>query len=167
MFLLSCALFQEESTLQRLEKEIAAVVEKVRPSVVRVESNDLIFSGIVYTKEGHVLTDASGVEHTGEIRVLVGDRAYPAERVDSDRRTGVAVLKISAKELAPSAAPSSSAAGSTRTCCRWTRTCTPATAAPLCRIRPAAAWASSIRPAPPRAGSGKRRPRPSPSPRPG
>src|SRR6185436_3415974 len=103
MFLLSCALFQEESTLQRLEKEIAAVVEKVRPSVVRVESNDLIFSGIVYTKEGHVLTDASGVEQTGEIRVLVGDRAYPAERVDSDRRTGVAVLKISAKELRPAA----------------------------------------------------------------
>lgn len=92
---------QEESTLQKLEKEVAAVVERIRPSVVRVHADDLTFSGVVYSREGHVVTDASGLEHAGEIRVTVGDKAYVADRIAADKRTGVAVLKISAKGLTP------------------------------------------------------------------
>lgn len=92
---------REESTLQKLEKDISAVVEKVRPSVVRIRADDLNFSGVIYSREGHVVTEASGVEQAGEIRVLVGERLYAADRVDADRRTGVAVLKIVAKELMP------------------------------------------------------------------
>lgn len=94
---------KEETTLQKLEKEISAIVEKVRPSVVRVQADDLTFSGVVYSKEGHVVTDASGVDRAAEIRVTVGARSYSAERVDADRRTGVAVLKIAARELMPAA----------------------------------------------------------------
>jgi S1-C subfamily serine protease len=101
LLLIALSLSQEETTLQKLEKEISAVVEKVRPSVVRIQSDHLTFSGVVYSKDGHVLTDASGVEQAAEIHVLVGDRTYAAERVDADKRTGVAVLKISAKELKP------------------------------------------------------------------
>jgi len=91
----------EESTLRKLEKEISAVVEKVRPSVVKVQADDLHFSGVIYTKDGHVITDASGIDQAVEIKVTVGDRAYAADRVDADRRTGIAVLKIGAKELMP------------------------------------------------------------------
>lgn len=94
---------REESTLQKLEKEISAVVEKVRPSVVKVQADELTFSGVVYSKEGHVVTDASGIDQAAEIRVTVGDRSYAADRVDADRRTGIAVLKIAAKELLPAA----------------------------------------------------------------
>jgi S1-C subfamily serine protease len=104
LLLTSCLLPQEskeESTLQKLDKEIHAVVEKVRPSVVRVYANDLTFSGVIYTKEGHVITDASGLEQATEIRVSVGERSYAADRMDADTRTGIAVLKITAKDLLP------------------------------------------------------------------
>ena len=91
----------EESTLRKLEKEISAVVEKVRPSVVKVQADELMFSGVIYTKDGHVVTDASGIDHAVEIKVTVGERSYVADRVDADRRTGIAVIKIGAKELMP------------------------------------------------------------------
>jgi len=97
------ALGQEESTLQKLEKDISAVVEKVRPSVVRVHADEFTFSGVIYSKDGHIVTDASGVEHAGDIRISVGDKAYAAEKMDADKRTGVAVLKISARGLRPAA----------------------------------------------------------------
>jgi S1-C subfamily serine protease len=90
---------QEESTLQKLEKETSAVVEKIRPSVVRIVADELNFSGVIYTPEGHVITDASGLDHAVEIRVSVGDKSYAAERLDADRCTGIAVLKITAPGL--------------------------------------------------------------------
>ena len=92
---------QEESTLQKLEKEVSAVVEKIRPSVVRIHADELTFSGVVYSAEGHILTDASGLERAAEIRVLVGEKSYAADRVAADARTGVAVLKIAARGLTP------------------------------------------------------------------
>jgi len=95
---LSC---QEESTLQKLDKEISAIREKVRSSVVRVQADDLNLSGVIYSKEGHVVTDASAVEQARELRVMVGDRVYSADRANADKRTGIAVLKIGAKELTP------------------------------------------------------------------
>ncbi len=106
----------EESTLRRLERDITAVVERVRPSVVQVtarfdvvpslKTEPLAFSGVVYSRDGYVVTDASAVESTSEqiaseIEVRVGDRVYAAEHVSSDRRTGVAVLRIAAKDLTP------------------------------------------------------------------
>lgn len=97
------ALGQEESTLQRLEKEITAVVEKVRPSVVQIHADELTCSGVIYSKEGHVVTDASAVERAVEIKVSIGDKAYVAEKLDADKRTGVAVLKVAARGLHPAA----------------------------------------------------------------
>jgi S1-C subfamily serine protease len=105
---------QEESTLQKLDKDVSAVAEKVRTSVVRVQADDLNLSGVIYSKEGHVVTDASGIEQARELRVLVGERAYSADRVNADRRTGIAVLKIGAKELTPATvSPESCKTGST------------------------------------------------------
>ena len=102
-----------ETTLQRLEREVAALVEKVRPSVVQVTSvfvvspadavESLTFSGVIYTAEGHVVTDATGVDRAFEIRVRCGERQWAARHVGSDRRTGVAVLKIEAPGLTPAA----------------------------------------------------------------
>lgn len=92
---------KEESTLQKLEKEISGIVEKVRPSVVRVQADTRHFSGVVYTREGHVVTEATAVDQASELRITVGERSYVAERLDADRRTGIAVLKISARELSP------------------------------------------------------------------
>jgi S1-C subfamily serine protease len=105
LLLLLCSSFQnkekEESTLQKLDKEVPAIVEKVRASVVRVHVDDLTFSGVVYSKEGHIVTDASGIEQGNELRVSLGEHTFSADRVSADKRTGVAVIKIAAKELTP------------------------------------------------------------------
>jgi S1-C subfamily serine protease len=102
---------KEETTLQKLEREVAAVVERVRPSVVRVSAafsvepgktvETLLLSGLVWSAEGHVVTDASGVERASELRVLAAGRTFAARHLASDRRNGVAVLKIEAKGLVP------------------------------------------------------------------
>jgi len=92
---------QEESTLQKLEKEVSAVVEKLRCSVVRIQADQLSFSGVIYSPEGYVITDASGLDHAREIKVSIGEKVYVAERLDADRRTGVAVVKIAATGLKP------------------------------------------------------------------
>ncbi len=105
-------LLQEESALRRLEREIQEVLDKVRPSVVQVTSvlslesgqpvEELTFSGVVYSKEGHVVTAASGVEQASEIRVVgPGGRSARARHLASDRRTGVAVLRIDLAGLVP------------------------------------------------------------------
>lgn len=92
---------KEESTLQKLEKEISAIVEKVKPSVVRIQADARNFSGVIYSKDGHVITEATAVDQAAELHVTAGDHSYVAEKVDADRRTGIAVLKISARGLAP------------------------------------------------------------------
>jgi S1-C subfamily serine protease len=102
---------KEPSTLEKLEREILAVVERVRPSVVQVTAafsveqgkplETLVLSGVVYSEDGHIVTDASGVEKAGELRVTVLGRTHRARHVASDRRTGVAVLKVEAKGLKP------------------------------------------------------------------
>ncbi len=97
----------EESTLRRMEREVTSIVEKVRPWLAQVTvtfeapegREPLGFSGVVYSKDGHVVTDAGGVEAASEIRVSVGDRVFAARHVASDRRTGVAVLKVGAEGL--------------------------------------------------------------------
>ena len=108
------ALLQDESALQRLEREVQQVLDKVRPSVVQVTSvfsleagqpvEELTFSGVVYSKDGHVVTAASGVEQASEIRVVAaGGRTARARHVASDRRSGVAVLRIDLAGLVPAA----------------------------------------------------------------
>lgn len=105
---------KEESTLQKIEREVAAIVEKVRPSVVQVTSvfvpgqgpqDSLNFSGVIYSRDGHIVTDASGLENASEIRVSVGARTVKADHVASDKRTGVAVLRVALKDLPAAALP--------------------------------------------------------------
>ncbi len=110
LFLCLLAVPQEESTLRKIDREVTSIVEKVRPSVVQVTAvllpnETLSFSGVVFTKEGHIVTDATGIESASELRVTVGSRTFAAEPVGSDRRTGVAVLKIDAAGLVPAALP--------------------------------------------------------------
>ena len=106
---------QEESTLQKIDREVTSIVEKVRPSVVQVtavfsvggpqEVASLTLSGVVWSRDGHIVTDASGIESAAEIRVAVGSKTFKAIPVASDLRTGVAVIKIEADGLSPAAVP--------------------------------------------------------------
>jgi S1-C subfamily serine protease len=102
---------QDDSSLLKMEKEIQVVLEKVRPSVALVTAvfklesgqtvEELTFSGVVYSKEGHVVTDASGVDQASEIHVRAGGQVGKAKHVASDRRTGVAVLRVDLPNLVP------------------------------------------------------------------
>lgn len=106
-------LAQDESPLRRMEREIQAVLEKVRPSVVHVTAvfslesgqpvEELGCSGVVYSADGHIVTDAGAVDQASELRVQVGGRRCAARHLASDRRTGVAVLRIDLPGLAPAA----------------------------------------------------------------
>jgi S1-C subfamily serine protease len=104
-------LLQDDYSLQKMEKEIQAVLDKVRPSVALVTAvfklesgqtvEELTFSGVVYSKDGHVVTDAGGVEQASEIHVRAGGQVGRAKHVASDKRTGVAVLRVDLPNLVP------------------------------------------------------------------
>ena len=113
-FIVCLVLLQEDSALRRVQREIQDVLDKVRPSVVQVTAvfslesgqpvEELSFSGVVYSKDGHVVTDAGGVDQASEIRVVApGGRAAKARHLASDRRTGVAVLRVELAGLVPAA----------------------------------------------------------------
>ena len=111
VLLLLLGTIQAESELRKREREIQEVLDKVRPSVALVTAifkldsgqvvEELSFSGVVYSKEGHVVTDASGVHQASELHVRAGGRGAPAEHVASDRRSGVAVLRVRLPDLVP------------------------------------------------------------------
>ncbi|MBI2898898.1 MAG: trypsin-like peptidase domain-containing protein [Planctomycetes bacterium] len=114
-FLLILLLPQEDRLLERLEREIADVVRKVRPSVVSIEartpwrpelrieiSRTLRLSGVVYRKDGYVLTDAGATAGADRIRVTLWDgRTLDAKLVGSDARSGIAVLRVDSADLVP------------------------------------------------------------------
>lgn len=109
---------QEETLLEKLDREIAGVVKKVRPSVVSVVarftvrpdpklyvSQTLNLSGIVYRQDGYVVTDGRALEAAGSIRVTTGDgRTLEAKLIAVDAKTGIAVLRVEAGDLVPAEA---------------------------------------------------------------
>lgn len=106
---------QEETLLEKLDREIAGVVKRVRPSVVSVVarftvrpdpklylSQTLHLSGIVYRKDGYIVTDGRALEDADSIRVTTGDgRTLEAKLVAADVRTGLAVLWVEVGDLVP------------------------------------------------------------------
>ncbi len=99
---------QDEGLLEKLEREISAVVRKVRPSVVSLEirtsesGRTIQLSGVVYRREGFLLTDAGAVSGAQSIRVTLGDgRTLESKVIGADAKTGVAVLRVGAADLVP------------------------------------------------------------------
>lgn len=98
-------------------REIAGVVEKVLPSVVVVRTEAIHYqiardslwgflysiprrlagqgSGVIISREGHVLTCNHVIHNAGEIEVVLHDGTlYPAKLVGRDESADLAVLKI-------------------------------------------------------------------------
>jgi S1-C subfamily serine protease len=116
LFLLSNPQGSAESTLERIEREVAAVVEKARPSVVQVvaqlgdaqfqshiaQPRSIRFTGIVISADGHILSDLGGVEGARSFEVILHDgRRLEAKWKAYDRPTAVALLRIDARGLQP------------------------------------------------------------------
>jgi S1-C subfamily serine protease len=95
---------------------LAPVVEKIRPSTVQVMTKvqvpfnlagmgqgtvpQGIGTGVIYDKEGYVLTNAHVIEGATETQVAMSNgEIRPAKIVGSDPRTDLAVLQISGSSL--------------------------------------------------------------------
>lgn len=91
------------SDLLSLSQSIASLVERLAPSVVRVEARRRRgATGIVWSTEGHVLTTSHSVENEGQIQVSLPEgRSVPAELVGRDPSTDLALLKTEATGLTP------------------------------------------------------------------
>jgi serine protease DegQ len=91
------------SDLLSLSQSISSLVERLAPSVVRVEARRRRgATGIVWSNEGHILTTHHSVEHEGQIQISLPEgRTAPAELVGRDPSTDLALLKTEATGLAP------------------------------------------------------------------
>ncbi|MDQ3622745.1 MAG: trypsin-like peptidase domain-containing protein, partial [Verrucomicrobiota bacterium] len=109
--------------LSALDEETSRLVEAVVPSVVSVTSarrvrmvdpfqrlfgprreqlRTALGSGVIISKEGHILTNRHVIEEMEATRVQLSDgRILPAELIGSDPETDIAVLKVSAPKLEP------------------------------------------------------------------
>ena len=82
-----------------VDKELAAVVASVRPSVVKVSTRSGSGSGVIAQVDSAgnalIVTNHHVIEDGGEVTVIVGDtNRFPAVVLSSDRRKDLAVLKI-------------------------------------------------------------------------
>jgi len=89
------------NSVQTLSNDLAALVEAIGPSVVRVEARRRAGSGAVWAPDGIIVTANHVIEREEGINVgLPGGDAVPASLVGRDPRTDVAVLRAQATGLA-------------------------------------------------------------------
>jgi S1-C subfamily serine protease len=85
-----------------LQQQLVSVVQKVAPSVVQIETSDGLGSGVVFDKQGHIVTNAHVVEGATQVQVtLANGRRYLGRVVDAFAPNDLAVVKIAAPNLRP------------------------------------------------------------------
>src|SRR3954463_15202601 len=95
----------DDRLLDSYSKTIAAVVNRVAPSVVniRVAAEDGRAgggSGFVIARDGFILTNSHVVHGARELEVTLHDgRVYPAELIGTDPDTDLGVIRIDAPDL--------------------------------------------------------------------
>jgi S1-C subfamily serine protease len=87
--------------LVSLSSELAGVVERVAPSVVRVEDGSrLTATGIVWSADGLILSTSHGVERDEDLAIELGDGTrHAASLVGRDPDIDLAVLRVAASAL--------------------------------------------------------------------
>src|SRR5579871_7003815 len=87
--------------LRSLSSELASVVERVAPSVVRVDDGSrLTATGIIWSADGLVATTSHGVERDENLAVERADGTrLPATLVGRDPDTDLALLRVNASGL--------------------------------------------------------------------
>jgi S1-C subfamily serine protease len=107
----------EEEALDAYSRAVMRVVERVAPAVVQIGVTKAVAggyggmgariaqgagSGVIFTPDGYIVTNAHVVDGARRITVLLADgRDIPAELVGADPETDVAVVRISAPEGRP------------------------------------------------------------------
>src|SRR5437868_8897237 len=94
----------DDQLLDSYSRTIAAVVNRVAPSVVNIRVSSAARpqgggSGFLITRDGFILTNSHVVSGARELEVTLHDgRAYPATMVGSDPETDLAVIRIDAPD---------------------------------------------------------------------
>jgi putative serine protease PepD len=83
------------------QEPIAAVAAAVSPSVVQIETNSGLGSGVIYTTDGYILTAAHVVDGAGKsVKVRLADGSLKdGNVVGSDDASDIAVVKIDGNNL--------------------------------------------------------------------
>ncbi|MBV9866130.1 MAG: trypsin-like peptidase domain-containing protein [Abitibacteriaceae bacterium] len=91
------------SVLVSLSNELANVVERVAPSVVRVDDGSrLTATGIVWSADGSIITTSHGVERDEDLTIELHDGTrHAAKVVGRDHDTDLALLRVDAQNLTP------------------------------------------------------------------
>jgi len=121
---------QGTSTLENLQTEISQLIHSTRHSVVTVSAKSTlsyminkdegllslfknnheekkdcfwtIGSGVIYNHDGYIITRSSILADFEEIKITLCDGSkFAADYIGTDRMTGLAILKIDAKNLKP------------------------------------------------------------------
>jgi len=93
---------QETNTLTALSAELAGVVAKVGPSVVRVDDGSRLTATGVAWNDSLVLTTSHGVERDTELSVETAEgKRYAATLAGRDQETDLALLKVAPGSLTP------------------------------------------------------------------
>src|SRR3989344_383769 len=78
----------------------AAIIKTVKSAVVYVESPYGSGSGIIFTKDGYILTNAHVVKETASVKVyLVDGRSFMISTMSYDEDADIAILKVDANNL--------------------------------------------------------------------
>ncbi len=87
--------------LASLSSELAGVVERVAPSLVRIEDGSrLTATGMIWSADGVIVTTSHGVERDEDLAVERADgTVLPATLVGRDPDTDIAVLRVAATGL--------------------------------------------------------------------
>jgi putative serine protease PepD len=91
------------------QSAITAVVHKLSPSVVQIQSSQGLGSGVVFDSNGDVVTNNHVVAAGGPFTVTAGARTYAATLVGRFAPDDIAVVRVSGAHLTPAAFADSSA----------------------------------------------------------
>ncbi len=96
---------RDEELLDSYSKTIAAVVNRVAPTVVNIrvlsgERGQGGGSGFIVARDGFILTNSHVVQGANELEVTLHDsRVFPARVVGTDPETDLAVIRIDAPDI--------------------------------------------------------------------
>jgi len=99
-FALPQTVLADELDVEKLQSQIYSAVNKVIPAVVAINDRGSIFSGVIVSKEGHILTAGHALRPNTNYKVILSDgRTFQSRGLGSNRRIDMAMLKISGDNL--------------------------------------------------------------------
>lgn len=82
---------------------VTEVIERVEPSMVNIETDTGSGSGVIFSKDGYIITNDHVIRDTKTVEVHIANHKLDAKKIGTDRRRDIAVLKVEEKDLRPAA----------------------------------------------------------------